>query len=275
MDTDSGLVRLAIGDALINGPSIGGALRALSILRQHLVAPPAPQLAINSMILGLEVGSVLMVLARLATPTPHLSTNRTTRTGLALGLSRIPPLVQGVGVLACSWLASLAAGWFGDAGSLRRLAIAFESFSLLSDVDRNPWVPLTVAVGLSLVAVVLRRSPQNEGTCGSSPTAALDAARLAGASRSRASALSTPGQRRRWLGLFVLTCTLAATNLSPALLFTPWTDGRTIAPGILTLANGPGDAPTQAAALALCVVTVNLATLAVARLTRALRAGVA
>ncbi len=64
---------------------------------------------------------------------------------------------------------------------------------------------------------------------------------------------------------------LAATNLSPALLFTPWSDGLTVASGVLDLANGAGDAPAQAAALALCVIAVNLAALVVARSTFALR----
>ena len=47
-------------------------------------------------------------------------------------------------------------------------------------------------------------------------------------------------------------------------------DGRTVAPGILVLADGPEDARLQAAVLALGAMAVNLAALSVARLTSAL-----
>jgi hypothetical protein len=181
----------------------------------------------------------------------------------------MPPLLQGVGVLSLSWLAGMAATWLVDAGSLRQIASTFESFSQFTNIDRNPWIPLTLTVGLSLSAVVLKNRPAALERRESQTNAAFDAARLAGASRSRARALSGPPQRRAWLGRFILIWVLAATNVSPALLFTPWTDGRTVAPGVLDLANGPGDARSQAAALALCAIAANVAALAFARLTSA------
>jgi hypothetical protein len=58
--------------------------------------------------------------------------------------------------------------------------------------------------------------------------------------------------------------------LTPALLFTPWSDGRTAAPAILSLADGSDDARLQAAALAIGVLAVQLAARATARLTAAL-----
>jgi hypothetical protein len=137
-------------------------------------------------------------------------------------------------------------------------------------VDRNPWIGLSLAVSLSLTVVVLRRNDRLVESDGARSIAAFEAARLAGASRSRARALGAPWQRRRWLGLFILLWAFAATNVSPALLFTPWTDGRTVGPGILELATGTGDSQAQAAALALCVVPINILALAFARLTSAL-----
>jgi hypothetical protein len=68
----------------------------------------------------------------------------------------------------------------------------------------------------------------------------------------------------------VLASCLAATSLTPALLFTSWGDGRTAAPAILALADGPEDARLQAAALAMGVIAVQLAALVAARLTSAL-----
>jgi len=179
-------------------------------------------------------------------------------------------LVQGVGVLSLSWLTGLAAGLSVDGESWRRLAIACERLSQFTNVDRNPWILLIGSVGLALVGAVLKSGQRTFDLGPSHLNAAFDAARLAGASRSRARSLSIPRQRRRWLGLFILIWALAATNLSPALLFTPWTDGRTVAPGVLVLADGPGEARAQAAALAVCVVAVNLVALAIARLTSAL-----
>ena len=261
-----GLVRLAVGDAWLDG-SVRSviALKLVSVLRDRLSEPPVPQLAFNSLYLGLEVALALMLVAWLVGTNSRSSSVGTGRTRLGQWLALMPPLLQAVGVLSLSWLAGMAATWLVDAGSLRQIASIFESFSQFTSVDRNPWIPLTLAVGLSLSAVVLRNRPGLPEPRGSQTNAAFDAARLAGASRARARALSGPPQRGRWLGLFILIWVLAATNLSPALLFTPWIDGRTVAPGVLELADGPGDARSQAAALALCVIAANVAALAVAR----------
>jgi ABC-type Fe3+ transport system permease subunit len=265
-----GLVRLATGDAWNSGPAVAGAIRGLPVLLRHLGEPPLPQFAFNSLLLGLEVVLVLMVLAWLVGTEAHSSSVRTGWMRWEQLLTLMPPLVQGVGVLSLSWLAGLAAGLSVDRESWRQIAIACEKFSQFTNVDRNPWILLIGSVGLALVGAVLKSGHRTFDLELSHSKAAFDAARLAGASKLRARALSIPRQRRRWLGLFILIWALGATNLSPALLFTPWTDGRTVTPGVLVLADGPGEARAQAAALALCVVAVNLAALAVARLTSAL-----
>ena len=67
----------------------------------------------------------------------------------------------------------------------------------------------------------------------------------------------------------LLVWALAATNLTPALLFEPWTGGQSVAPTVVLLASGPGDIPAQAAALALCAIAANLAALVIAHATSA------
>jgi hypothetical protein len=68
----------------------------------------------------------------------------------------------------------------------------------------------------------------------------------------------------------LLIGSLAATNLTPALLFEPWSDGRTLAPAIVQLAAGPADARSLAAALALGAIAINVTALCIAWATCAL-----
>jgi ABC-type molybdate transport system permease subunit len=102
---------------------------------------------------------------------------------------------------------------------------------------------------------------------------AFDAALLAGASRARAVRLSRPLPQARWFAGCFLAFSLAATNLTPALLFEPWIDGQTVAPAVLLLAVGSADARSQAAMLALCAIAVNLLALAIARVSSVLPRG--
>ena len=107
------------------------------------------------------------------------------------------------------------------------------------------------------------RGPSRSGS-------ARDAALLAGAGRARAARLGVPVAPGRFLAGVVLVCSFAATNLTPALLFEPWPDGRTIAPAVVRLAAGPDDDRSQAAVLALCAIAINLAAIGVARASSAL-----
>jgi hypothetical protein len=61
-----------------------------------------------------------------------------------------------------------------------------------------------------------------------------------------------------------LAWTLAATNLTPALLASPGTDGPTVAPGFLILADGPPSARSLAAGLALAILVLDVGALTVA-----------
>jgi hypothetical protein len=57
---------------------------------------------------------------------------------------------------------------------------------------------------------------------------------------------------------------MAATNLAPALILAPVLAGQPAAPGVLLMADQPGDDRARAAALACCLLLVNLAALALA-----------
>ena len=174
-------------------------------------------------------------------------------------------------------------GWRGwrrrllvDLGRLAA-ACASPSARIATELDpsRNPWIMMSSCVALSLVPRFLeflahgrhRRDPSVDQvearrvTRRSSP-APLAPGRRGSAVPLRASSLVRRGASWSW--------SLAATNLTPALLFEPWTDGRTIAPAVVHLAAGPADARSQAAALALCAIAINLAALAVARASSAL-----
>ena len=74
----------------------------------------------------------------------------------------------------------------------------------------------------------------------------------------------SPGRLGASRGAIVLTFALAATNLAPAILLAPTAESRPLAPGILILADEPGDALTRAATLASLAVFTNLVALSLA-----------
>jgi hypothetical protein len=129
-------------------------------------------------------------------------------------------------------------------------------------------VRLVYAVGLAIGMGLLQTWRRSADWESDSLRTGFEAALMAGASSPRARIVAA-WQPARWLGRFLFAAGFAATCLTPALLFTPWMDGRTAAPGILILADGPDDARLQAAALGLAVLAVNLAALIAARLTSA------
>jgi hypothetical protein len=184
----------------------------------------------------------------------------------------VPPLLQGVGFLAIPWLAGLASAPLAERGGWKTFISALDTLSAELDASRNPWIMLSFCVVLTLVPRFLKTwSRDIRGDPGlASADSAYRAAILAGASRGRAARLSRPFWRGRVLAGGLLVWTLGATNLTPALLFEPWSDGRTIAPAVVYLATGPADARSQAAILALCAVAINITALGVARMSSAL-----
>jgi hypothetical protein len=180
------------------------------------------------------------------------------------------PLLQGVGILSLPWLAEVAARSLRSVHGSDGFAAPLEILAVELGPDRNPWILLVYAVGLT-VGIRLLQSWQGPAESDPDETrSCFEAAMLAGASRARAQGMATRRRHGRWFGQFLLAAGYAATSLTPALLFTPWMDGRTVAPGVLVLADGPDDARLLAAALALGALAVNIAVLVVARLTSAL-----
>ena len=179
---------------------------------------------------------------------------------MARRIAFMPPLIQGVGLLAIPWLAGLASASMAEAGHLRPLAVALGKFATELDLFRNPWL-MHVALGCLVAGAAVLDSVARRiivvPLAGTESASAVDAAQLAGVSRARAARLGQLLPRGRWLAGAVLAGSLAATNLVPALLFEPWIDGQTIAPAVLDLAVGPADARGQAALLALCAIATQ------------------
>jgi len=266
-----GLVQLAAGPGGGADASTGGGFRALLNLARRIALPPVPQLALNSLVFGLEVACAIMALAWIGQPANGSRSARTTWLRFIRPIAKLPPLVLGAGVLALPWLAGLASRFLLENG--RPAPAQFlENLAQAIDPYRNSWILMGCCVVLALAPRLFSswRAVSELGPSLTHSGSAFDAALVSGASRARARRLSAPWRQGRWIGRFVLVWVLAATNLTPSLLFVPWADGRTVAPGVVVLARGEGEARTQAAALALGVVAVNIGALALARLTSAL-----
>jgi ABC-type Fe3+ transport system permease subunit len=256
-----GLLRLA----LATGWEEVGLLRALPELSERIVDPPARQFAINSLLLGLEVAAIVVVLGWLVQRDPRRRPREPAGALPARSIFFVPPLVQGVGILSIPWLIELGVNRLSGLPGWDRISVSLHDLSAVLAPDRNSWIILVCSVVIIVGVPMLncwRRSSELDDLGRRSQ---FEGALLAGASRARARILATPWRWRRWLGRFLLVWGLGATNLAPALLLTPWADGRTIAPGVLVLADAPDDARPQAAALALCAVGINITALVAGR----------
>ena len=267
----AGLIRIAVSPIRSQGDSSQGPLGALLELVRRIGEPPVPQLAANSLVFGIEVACAIMVLAWIVGPDQNVRPGRATWWRVIRPIAHPPPLILAVGFVALPWLGGLASRLLDDAGRPGPARV-LEDLAAALDPYRNSWFAMICCVALTLAPRLFlswRRAP-GLGPLPKCSRSAYEAALVAGALRARAGWFSAPRRRGRWLGRFVLVWALAATNLTPALLFAPWTDGRTVAPGIVALAGGAGEEPAQAAALALLAVAVNVGALFLARLTSAL-----
>ena len=263
-----GLFRLVLSRESSPGNSKVVLVRWLREFSGQLVDPPVPQLVANSSSLGLLVAAGILIVDWLVRPGMPGHSSRTTGSRLVRPIAMMPPLLQGVGILALPWLTGLAASSLRPIPGYESLAARLANLSVELSPDRNPWSLLIGAVGLT-VGIRLLQSWQRAAESESfAMRSGLEAARLAGISAARAQLVAVwrPG---RWFGRFLLVAGFSATSLTPALFFTPWIDGLTIAPGILFLADGPDEARRQAAVLGLLVLAINLAALIAARLTSA------
>jgi ABC-type Fe3+ transport system permease subunit len=264
-----GLVKLAGGATLDVLPLTGGALQMIEAQVRRLSDPSVLQLLANSLLLGVEIACATVAVAWLAGTRATDQNNQPVGTRLARLLECAPPLLAGVGLLAISWLAGLGSASLADMSGWRQLAIGLESISARLDASRNPWIAMSCSVALSLVPRFVRFWPR-EAHSDRSWSSAQQAALLAGASRGRAVRLGRQLARGRWLAGAILVGSLAATNLTPALLFERWSDGQTLAPAIVRTAVASAADLSLAAALALCAITINMVALGIAWVSSAL-----
>ncbi len=257
-----GLVAVVVGANLAGVAGVG----SLHEWVRRLVGPPVPHLVAESIWLGIEAGAVVLALGWMLRPDAGSRLGATFRSRFAGRLAAMPPLVQGVGILALPGLLIALATAMEHAvptgSGLARYVVAVAGEL---DAARNPRAILAAAVALSVGSrllprwrLVVQANPLETRT-------GLDAAILAGASRARARGLASL-RPRQWISAFLLAALLAATNLAPALLFTTWADIRTIGPGLLVLADEPDDARLRSSLLAVGVILANLAALGLARL---------
>jgi hypothetical protein len=266
-----GLLRLMSGAAGSTVASTVESFRALVAPAGHIAAEPWPLMAANSLVFGLEVACVLTAIAWIVQPENGHRPSTTSWWRFVRPVAQLPPLAVGAGALALPWLAGLASRAMIDAGrpapgvALDRLATALNPYW-------KPWTLMVLGVVLALAPRLLAVWGRGAELVAARPHArsASEAALICGASRVRARSLGASGWRNRWLGRFVLVWALGATNLVPSLLFEPWSDWRTVSPGVVILAGGDAAARATAGALAVGALVVNVSAVVVARWTRAL-----
>src|SRR5262249_28669300 len=170
---------------------------------QRAMEPPVPQVMLNSLTLGIEVGVGVLLLAWLLRPDPGCRLAPTLGSRLVARFALMPPLVQGVGLLATLGLGAQAVrSWSGLPGLTGPLARIGDLARQLA-VERNPWPLLCAAVGLSVGSRLLQSWRCEAERWPEESRSGLDAALLAGSSltRSRAVAATRPA---RWIGALIL-----------------------------------------------------------------------
>jgi iron(III) transport system permease protein len=261
-----GLARLASATGDAQSASDGERAGVLNVMASRLREPPVWQLTVNSAFVGLEVTGAILALFWLSGTGRRGRGERPNVEWKAPPLSNAlsPPLIVGVGVLATAWLAEAAAGQVPSSGAGPGIAEPLAVFAAWIAPSGNPSLFVAISVAWVLgpcLFLCWRQAAQSPRAL----AAAIDAARLAGASRVRALWLGAPSVAVTWLGRLILTWALAATNLTPALLASPGTDGPTLGPGLLILADGRPGARSIAATVALCILALDLAAFGLAR----------
>ena len=145
-----GLARIALGLRRADSGSATGLGQAVRDLVEHVSDPVTARLLTNSLVLGLVVASAVTLSAWLVGPDAR-GASSWWRARLSRPMVVMPPLVQGVGVLALPWLAALASTFLIDLGRWGLLARALGSISAGLDPLRRPWIITCCAVGLVLL----------------------------------------------------------------------------------------------------------------------------
>lgn len=241
-------------------PARGGSSASTAPTLRWFADPGSRRAIANSLGLGLAVVAIDLVLARavVACAGPRRRLFRI----LATWPEVVPPLALGVGALSVPWLLRLWAETSRTSGhALGPMVRGLGALAAGLDPDRTPGVLLVVAVSATCLPLLAKAVASGKGR---DRRDLFDAALSLGATPRSARRASTSGWFGVSPGALLLTIALAATNLAPALVLEPSAASRTAAPGILVLADEPGDGLAIANRLAACAVVVNVVALAIA-----------
>lgn len=251
------LLRTAILERQVVGTSGTTTPRLSSLSVRPFVSLAEDELTrgylINSAILSASVVVLLVLLSRVLT-----ASDRSTRPRWKWPLS-LAPLAVGVGILALPFMLRAALRLMPPSASRPSPADVLGSIIDQVDAERVLWLPMTLSVTLVLlpflsgVMVDRRRAARAVWT---------GAALNLGASERQATRLQPHRRLGAPVSAILLAIALAATNVTPTLLFTPTSLNRTLGPAVLVLAEEPGDGRARAAALALLGITLNTLALA-------------
>jgi ABC-type Fe3+ transport system permease subunit len=222
--------------------------------------PEARSWAANSAIAGgLAVAVVAVILSGLLR-SPTGPGRRVVRLAARL-FECVPPLALGVGALATPWLVAILADSSGGmvGRSLRWVALELSP-------ARSPGLMLALALAAGMLPMLARGAELARGLI---RPARVDAARVMGASDRRASRAGEGGGIGALPALpSLLALALASTNLSPALLLTPFSERRTLGPAVLRLVLDSDPVDPRAVGLVATILAVNLLAFALASRSR-------
>jgi ABC-type Fe3+ transport system permease subunit len=226
------------------------------------------RLLLNSLALGVAV--VLIDLALSWTLAAWAGRRHAWVLSLAAWPELLPPLALGVGALMLPGLLEMGADWGRADGMGRALARGARVLADLLDLDRSPGLLLVLAVSAARLPFLARAVEHGRSR---DRLAQIDSALTLGASPLQARRTASGLWRSAAPGALLMTFALAATDVAAALILAPTIECRPIAPGILILADEPGDGLPRAALLAGLALAVNLIALAIASTSRAVRLG--
>ena len=242
-----GLVALVFGVGA--GGGWGASVVAMVASVREWLDPDIGRAWINSLMVGLAATGLDLAILGLLAPRSEGQARSKVRPSIAiLALERLPAPVIGVAVLLAPWTLAASGEALGFAGG--------SGLPKLLDPIRWPGALLILAASASRLPTLARAADRARAR--SRPDLA-DAALVLGSSPGRAIRLA--GGRRPGKGAILLTATLAATSVAPAVLLSPTSRTRPVGPVAIRLAPEPG----RAAGLGLGASVLTLIALASTR----------
>ncbi len=172
-----------------------------------------------------------------------------------------PPLAIGVGALVLPGIGRMSCDTLDAATGRVVFAPLLRSVVDVLDSDRTPGIAMTLAISLTALPLLSRSALDRRAGL---PPSRVEAALNVGAGPRQA----RRGLRRSIIGVApsaaFLAFAMAFSNVSPALVFATTSATRTAGPAVLTLIDEPGSGFSQAAALAVFSVGLNLLAMAIA-----------